>query len=205
MGASVLTLLFCVCVCLCVYVFLGTASLCPQIWAAVRAAAIAAASQAEEGNWLIVPTPPLGKESPAAPQPAPQRGPQEPVVGAPPSSQEPPGENCCLGQIAVLSSPSFCPARSCSSVRTGLKQNVPPLNMAPESQPGAAGRNQPQTSVKLVSDRALESCAVDALCKMLLLQNPARATLLTGYLSPASLQAPSSVHEHLCHLNHRMV
>ena len=69
------------------------------------------------------------------------------------------------------------------------------------NKPGAAGWIQPQTSVKLVSERALKSRAVDALCKTVSLQNPPRATLLTGYFSPAPLQAISSLHKSLHCLN----
>lgn len=134
----------CLCVCTCVRacvpfcarVLLGTAFLFPRSTAVMWGAAVAAPSQADEGNRLIVPVPLVGKQRPTAPQTnSPTKCPSR-ATGA--STPKQPrrcrgaggGGKRCLSRTPVVSSLSFHPPERWSLVRTGLQQNSAPLKLA---------------------------------------------------------------------------
>lgn len=133
-----------------------------------------------------------------------QQPPQQPPPAAAPPTNSPTNCPSRAGCGSTPEPPGTAASPRCPSILRGGGRGLGrhqsrrfPRARQPVSKPGTAGWVQPPTSLTLAADWALKHRAGDALCKLGVLQSPPRAILLTGYLSPASLQAPSSLHKHL--------
>lgn len=167
----------CLCVCTCVRacvpfcarVLLGTAFLFPRSTAVVWGAAVAAPSQADEGNRLIVPVPLVGKQRPTAPQTnSPTKCPSRATGASTPKQPRRCRGGAGGGSAASAGLQSSPPCRSI--LRRGghwlgrdYSRTVLLWNWQPVRKPLAAGWMQPQTSVKLFgqgSEKPHSGCLV---------------------------------------------